>query len=334
MLVHGRAGLDRSGQGPRVGKREKVGPVGAVTPVAGRRPPRDWARQNDRLRNMGDITVLFDVRFLTELRAGTRGRSYRRPIFECAYTVSALFHLPLRQTEGFLRSMFTMLERDPDLVPDYTTIHRHRTRVKPPVLPAVSGGVCLIVDATGCQVKGGSTWMFDKPGATDQRRARYVKLHLGIDADTGIPVASLITPSHGSGSGDASVGPRLISEAADHLYTCGGHLTGGIGDGAYDTTNCYQRSRARGGPWLAPPAQKARRGLHPDRDRHIDGRARLGDRYLDQVGYHQRSCVEATFGAMKRTVKLSSRASTFEQQTAEIGWQVHVYAQHLANTPR
>jgi hypothetical protein len=112
--------------------------------------------------------------------------------------------------------------------------------------------------------------MFDKPVAHDQRRANYVTPHLGFHDVSGIPVASIITPSHRSGSGDASVGPCLIAEAADHLYTCGGHLTGGIGDGTQDTTDCYTRFRAYGGPWFAPPSQKTRRGLHPDRDRHID----------------------------------------------------------------
>lgn len=64
---------------------------------SGRRPQRVRSRQNDRLRDSGDVTVLFDARVFTELGEGTSCRVYRRPILECAYTVSMLFHPPDRR---------------------------------------------------------------------------------------------------------------------------------------------------------------------------------------------------------------------------------------------
>jgi hypothetical protein len=255
-------------------------------------------------------------------------------VIELAVVVSHLYRLPLRQTEGMIRGWFRYSGLDLSLVPDHTTICRRRRNIPPPALPARSGPVVLILDATGCSVRTASGWMFDKPGASDTRRNRYVKLHAGIDAATGVPVAAVVTGSHGPGSGDASQGPVLIGQAADHLDGTG-HLDGGLGDGAYDTRGCYHAMNTKGrGMWLAPPSQRARTGVHPTRDRHIAGIRRHGDSYLDRSGYHQRSTVEAFFGAVKRTVGLTSRARTFDQQARDIGWQVALYAHTLADHGR
>ena len=56
---------------------------------------------------------------------GTRGgqRQYSDLAIETALTLRLIFHLPLRQTEGFLTSIFRMLGLDLS-APDHTTLSR------------------------------------------------------------------------------------------------------------------------------------------------------------------------------------------------------------------
>jgi hypothetical protein len=330
MRLHSRPGLAREGQVFRPSRNQVLDRVGTVTPIATRRPTRSWSATDARLRDMGDVSVWIERGLLDEMRSCGRGRPYTDTIISTAVAVAHLCRLPLRQTEGMLRGWFRLSGLNPDLVPDHTTICRRRRHLPTPVLPTRQGPAVLVVDATGCSIRTAAGWHFDKPGAHDRRRTKYVKLHVGIDADTGVPVVGTVTAAAGPGSGDASQGPVLIKHAATRLATVGGHLAGGIGDGAYDSTGCYQVMQARGrGMWLAPPPTRARKGSHPVRDRHIDGVRRLGDVYMDRVGYHQRSTVEACFGALKRTVGLTSRARTLDQQTRDIMWQVALYADVL-----
>lgn len=55
--------------------------------------------------------------------AGEVSKSTRTAAIETALTVGMVFHLPLRQTEGFLTSLFQLLESTAP-VPDHTTISR------------------------------------------------------------------------------------------------------------------------------------------------------------------------------------------------------------------
>jgi hypothetical protein len=100
MRLHRRPGLAREGQGSRPKRKQVVGPVGVVAPIAHRRPAHDWSKTNDRLRDMGDVTVLVDWRLLGQMREPSRGRAYHRSVIEASVTVQALFNLPLRQCEG------------------------------------------------------------------------------------------------------------------------------------------------------------------------------------------------------------------------------------------
>ena len=55
-------------------------------------------------------------------------RTYADIAIEAALTIRMVFHLPLRQTEGFLRCLAEMLEVDLP-VPDHTTLSRRLKRL-------------------------------------------------------------------------------------------------------------------------------------------------------------------------------------------------------------
>jgi hypothetical protein len=84
-------------------------------------------------------------------------RRYSNQAIEMALTVGMVFHLALRQTEGFLRSLFALLGLD-CRVPDHTTISRRARKLgKLPVCTAAGNKpVHLLVDSTGLRIHVGS----------------------------------------------------------------------------------------------------------------------------------------------------------------------------------
>jgi Transposase DDE domain len=76
--------------------------------------------------------------------------------------------------------------------PDHTTVSR-RAVTLPVIQPAQvpHGPLYVLIDSTGLQVYGAGQWLDAKHGARSRRRWR--KLHLAVDAGSGITVAQALT---------------------------------------------------------------------------------------------------------------------------------------------
>src|SRR5206468_7346789 len=82
---------------------------------------------------------------------------------QCLLTLRAVYHLTLRATEGFARSLFDLMHLDLP-VPDYTTLCR-RARNLPIDLPRKADGpLHLILDSTGLKVYGEGEWKVRQHG--------------------------------------------------------------------------------------------------------------------------------------------------------------------------
>lgn len=120
----------------------------------------NWASYNESLRRRGDLTVWVSEEALGLWRAprrATRGgqRTYSDLAIKICLTLSAVFKQPLRQTQGFMGSIATLLGVE-IAVPDFSTLSR---RGKGLTLPATrktdrSDPVHLVVDSTGLKVFG------------------------------------------------------------------------------------------------------------------------------------------------------------------------------------
>jgi hypothetical protein len=78
---------------------------------------RNWPEYEAGLRRRGDLTVWKSDDAINSWRAPASGqpggqRIYTNIAIQAALTIRMVFHLPLRQTEGFLRSLADMLEVD------------------------------------------------------------------------------------------------------------------------------------------------------------------------------------------------------------------------------
>ena len=88
----------------------------------------NWPEYEAGLQKRGDLTVWLSDAALNAWRAPASGkpggqRTYAKLAIEATMTIRMVFHLPLRQTEGFLRSLAELLEVDLP-IPDHTTLSR------------------------------------------------------------------------------------------------------------------------------------------------------------------------------------------------------------------
>ena len=92
---------------------------------------------------------------------GTRGeqRQYSDLAIETALTLRLIFHLPLRQTEGFLTSIFGMLGLDLS-APDHTTRSRRGQHLDLPLLRAPAGAGLLLLSSSNGHYN--EQWMLEK----------------------------------------------------------------------------------------------------------------------------------------------------------------------------
>ena len=112
---------------------------------------------------------------------GTRGeqRQYSDLAIETALTLRLIFHLPLRQTEGFLTSIFGMLGLDLS-APDHTTRSRRGQHLDLPLRRApVGAGLLLLVDSTGLSIVARVNGPLRN--MEDGGRRGWNKRHLGVD---------------------------------------------------------------------------------------------------------------------------------------------------------
>ena len=249
-------------------------------------------------------------------QAPTGAKPGGQPIYsdlaiEVALTVRLVYGLPLRQTEGFLRSILTLLNLGLR-IPDHTTLSRRSKRLNVPVpSPADPGPVPIIIDSTGLRVHSGNV-----PGSSPPKRRAWRKLHIVVNADTGDILASALTTHRAR---DAAQVPVLVAQVNDPLISA-------MADGAYDTMPVYAAIEAHGsGPppqILIPPRDDAQTKNAANGSSQRDATIRAIDvggrrRWAHESGCTRRSLVETTMSRYKAIIGGSMRSRTMPSQKTE-----------------
>jgi hypothetical protein len=259
---------------------------------------RNWSAYEAGLRARGSLTVwlsLTDDGQLANWDAPTRRSKkpgclpmYSDHAIETSVTLGMVLHLPSRQTEGFLRSLFSLLKFDND-VPDHTTVSRRKAKLgRVPLQQSQSKKpVHILIDSSGLTVHVGQ--MRAPPKNRD-----YRKLHIAVDELTGEVVASDLTSKNAR---DAARVPALLKRVSRPIASV-------RADAAYDSGEVYEAiegHRAERSPRVLIPPRKGA-SLAPattetrERNRNIRSRARLGSRgWQARSGYSKRSKAETTF---------------------------------------
>ena len=185
-------------------------------------------------------------------RRTSRGgqRRYSDLAIETCLTLRTAYRLGLRQTQGLMGSIGTLMGLD-IRVPDFSTLSRRANGLSIAQVMRQAGSVPvhLVVDSTGLKIFGEGEWLAQKHKTRGIRR-RWRKLHLGLDLHSGAIVCANLTHDD---VGDSTALPGLL----DQLDA---PVTGFLADGAYDGASTRDLLRERYGETLdvvIPPPKNA-----------------------------------------------------------------------------
>ena len=236
-------------------------------------------------------------------------------------TLRLVFHLALRQVEGFTRSVLRLLGLE-IAVPDHSTLSRRGRGFagRQPRAARHDRPVHVVLDSTGLQVFGQGEWDAEKHG---RKPRQWRKLHLAVDAETGEIVAHVLTDKNG---GD-------ITQVAALLATVEGRIASVTADGAYDGEVVYREAAARQHDppvdVVIPPRSSSVATTGSDgqtvRDRHVQFIAENGRMaWQKTTGYGRRSLVETAIGRYKHIIGSALRARSTDGQAGEVAIAVQI----------
>ncbi len=281
---------------------------------------RNWAEYNRSLVRRGSLRVWVAPDVIAAWNAvrptKQRGKpqTYSDLAIECLATLRAVYHLPLRATQGLLQSIFELMQVTLS-VPCYSTLSRRQPGLTFKVPQHQAGdGLHLVIDSTGVKVFGEGEWKVRQHGVT--KRRTWKKLHIGVDEATGEILAVSVTDNS---VGDATALPGLLEQVAEPVAQVSG-------DKAYDTRRCYDAIRGREARATIPPRHNAKIWQHANtkaerliRDENLRAIRQAGRKAWKQAsGYHRRSLAETAMSRFKRILGPTISARTFPGQAAEI----------------
>ncbi len=186
----------------------------------------NWPAYHRALVRRGDVTVWLSSEAIaawTASRSGRRGgqRRYSDLAIETAMTLRLLYHLPLRQAEGFLHALFGIMRLDLS-VPDYTTLSRRSQHLRRCLRPVPPGeGLHLVLDSTGLSIVGAGEWAAAKHGGRGRRGWR--KLHRGVD-QSGVILVHTLTEATGDDATTGQDGEHIWPRPAVARAGSDGHV--------------------------------------------------------------------------------------------------------------
>ncbi len=169
----------------------------------------NWAEYNESLRRRSQSGLMTALQMLGSTPANNRrGKpaTYSDLAIETCLRIRSVLGLAFRQTQGFVRSLFRLLELDLP-VPDSSTLSRRcdGLELSKPKRDRQPGTTTLVIDSTGLKVFGDGEWQESNHG-TRKKRGKWRKVHLGLDLDTGEVLCSELTEDS---VGDPAMVPNL-----------------------------------------------------------------------------------------------------------------------------
>ncbi len=229
-------------------------------------------------------------------------------------TLRPVYHLTLRATEGFSRSLFELMEVGLP-VPDYTTLCRRAATVRITLPKKAEGPLHLVLDSTGLKVYGEGEWKVRQHGYT--KRRTWLKLHLAVDPQTHEIQAAMVTDP---GVTDAETVPALLEQVENVVERA-------AGDGMYDRQVVYDALDRRSARAVVPPRRDAKIQRHGNRsgprlarDENLRRIRQIGRAaWKEESGYHERSLAETAMFRMKTIFGDGVASRCSRQQATEAG---------------
>lgn len=265
---------------------------------------RNWSQYNKSLVNRGSLTLWVSEDAIKKWNAPKdkhfigAPRQYSDEAILCLMMVKMVYGLAYRQLTGLILSLFQLMGLGLS-VPHFTTI-AERSKTLTHLLKNLSSRkpTDLVFDSSGFKVFGEGEWKVRQHGKS--KRRRWKKFHIGICPKTHEIILAEATELE---STDCQTMPKMIQRAPKSVKNI-------IGDGAYDTFDCYKASHTLGGKLLTPPREGSVPKEDPEpweeeRNRAIFeiiglGNGEAGKKLWKRLrGYHLRSLVETAFSRLK-----------------------------------
>lgn len=242
---------------------------------------------------------------------------YSDDVITFGLIIRKLYKLPYRQTQGFLKSLMSLLGWAVP-VPTYSTLSRRAAKLQVDISTGVDASEAMYIsmDSTGLKVSGEGEWKMKKHGKGKRRTWR--KLHVLMDLSTYEVLEVVLTPN--SVDDGAVVGELFSTGKGCKACSC-------YADGAYDQELVRKLLAELGISQVIPPQRGA--VLHPEqphmkeRDQAIVAIAEDNEKrtqWKQDIGYHQRSLVEVEMFRLKSifTDKLLSLKMPYQQTEVRI----------------
>lgn len=278
----------------------------------------NWHDYNESLVKRGSITLWIREDAIEAWKPeGPHKRGgqlqYSDGAIQCLLMVRSVFHLTLRATEGFVRSVFQLMELEL-AVPDYTTICKRSKHLEVSLPKNARGPLHVVLDSTGLKVFGEGEWKVRQYGYT--RRRTWRKLHLSVDSETHEIQAVVLSEA---GLDDAGAVPELLDQITEPVEQLGG-------DGAYDKKKVYEACAEGSIRRVSiPPRRDARIWQHGNcaapplvRDENLRRIRKVGrEKWKRESGYHRRSLAETAMFRFKTIFGPYLKARRMPQQETE-----------------
>ena len=283
----------------------------------------NWSSYNEGLKQRGSITLWIQSEQRTSWRytaAKKRGGQilYSDSAIELSYIIRKLYHLPLRQTEGFISSLFKQMSWNLP-VPDYTTICKRGKKLNVSLsIKAKPGITDIVIDSTGLKVYGEGEWKVRKHGAGKHRT--WMKMHIAANEETQQIEAVTLTSNS---IDDATEVDPLLKQIDKPIGSA-------KADGAYDKSKARKELNKRKIKQVIPPQHNAIISIQKQPYLHSRNKAikeikSIGrDKWKKKSNYHQRSKAETVMYRYKTIIgnNLSSRKPETQKIEVRIGCKI------------
>jgi hypothetical protein len=273
----------------------------------------NWKEYEQSLCNRGSLTVWISpsvIRTWKPKASNNRGRQHQfsDQAIQTILSLRLVFHLPLRQTEGFIASIFQLMKLNLP-VPDHTTLSRRGRTLKPKISVQQPDNkpLHIIVDSTGLSIHGEGPW-----SSGTKRRRGWRKLHISIDSEGQIR-SSCVSKWY---TQDSQRAAHLLKQIKDPIASF-------TGDKGYDQGSVYNHvlHHTEDAQIIIHPRSNAvlsEKGKWNQRDRHVQKILDEGvHKWRTESGYYQQSKVENTFYRYKTIIGRKLHARTEESREVE-----------------
>ena len=282
----------------------------------------NWSCYNAGLKQRGSLTLWVDADIASNWNQSSENKRGGQKVYsalaiESCLVLRKVYHLPLRQTEGFVQSIFGLLNVTLP-VPCYTTLCR-RSNGLAVNLAATKGAITdIVVDSTGLKVYGEGEWKVRKHGAGKHRT--WMKLHVAANGQTQQIEAISLTSN---AVDDATEVESLLNQISKPVKSF-------MGDGAYDKDKVREQLYKDNISQVIPPRHNAvtdkKERLHmAQRDKAVEVIKAIGRKeWKIQEGYHQRSKAETVMFRYKTIIgeKLAARKTSHQKTEVAVGCKI------------